>query len=114
MALDLRLIDAAIQRTTRAVSDDRTNRHDALSDQALTAIDAVLAAHEQPVAPDPILALPDDEVSAPFAAEWSDPPGLAGPITTAGAAAGETLEILESLERLRNRLCRDSLSEDRD
>ncbi len=45
---------------------------------------AFLAAHERPAAPDPILVLPDDEVSAPFAAEWSNPPGLAGPTTTAG------------------------------
>ncbi len=113
MALDLRLIDAAIQKTTKAAGHDRTTRHDALSDQALTAIDAVLAAHERPAAPDPILVLPDDEVSAPFAAEWSNPPGLAGPTTTAGPAASETLEILESLERLRDRLRCESLSGDR-
>ena len=104
MALDLRLIDAAIQRTTKAAGNDRTTRHDALSAQALTAIDAVLAAHERPAAPDPILVLPDDEVSAPFAAGWSDPPGLAGPTTTAGPAAIETLETIDSLERLRDRL----------
>lgn len=113
MAPDLALIDAAIQKTTKAAGHDRTTRHDALSDQALTAIDAVLAAHERPAAPDPILVLPDDEVSAPFAAEWSDPPGLVGPMTAPKPATIKTLETPGSLERLRDRLRCDSLSGDR-